>query len=96
MIASLLMLSGSTADRIGRKRMFQTGLSLFSLGSLLCAVAPSLGLLIAARVLQAVGGSFRSTRNFMRVYSSFPRVRNSMRACWSSCLRTPASALCST
>jgi len=56
-LASLLMLSGSTADRIGRKRMFQTGLALFSLGSLLCAVAPSLGLLVAARALQAVGGS---------------------------------------
>ncbi len=56
-IASLLMLSGSTADRIGRRRMFQIGLSLFSLGSLMCAVAPSLGMLIAARVIQAIGGS---------------------------------------
>jgi EmrB/QacA subfamily drug resistance transporter len=56
-LASLLMLSGSTADRIGRRRVFQVGLTLFSAGSLLCAVAPSLGLLIAARVLQAIGGS---------------------------------------
>ncbi len=56
-LASLLMLSGSTADRIGRKRVFQTGLLLFSLGSLLCALAPSLDALIAARVLQAIGGS---------------------------------------
>jgi EmrB/QacA subfamily drug resistance transporter len=56
-LASLLMLSGSTADRLGRKRVFQCGLALFSLGSLLCAVAPSLGMLIAARVLQAIGGS---------------------------------------
>jgi EmrB/QacA subfamily drug resistance transporter len=56
-LASLLMLSGSTADRIGRRRVFQAGLMLFSLGSLLCAVAPSLRLLIAARVLQAIGGS---------------------------------------
>ncbi len=56
-IASLLMLSGSTADRIGRKRVFQTGLAIFSLGSLLCALAPSLDALIAARVLQAIGGS---------------------------------------
>ncbi len=51
------MLSGSTADRIGRRRVFQLGLLLFSLGSLLCALAPSLNLLIAARVLQAIGGS---------------------------------------
>src|SRR5437588_8304288 len=56
-IASLLMLSGSTADRIGRRMVFQIGLTVFSIGSLLCALAPSLGLLIAARVLQALGGS---------------------------------------
>ncbi len=40
-IASLLMLSGSTADRVGRKRVFQIGLAVFLLGSLLCALAPS-------------------------------------------------------
>jgi EmrB/QacA subfamily drug resistance transporter len=56
-IASLLMLSGSTADRIGRRRVFQTGLAIFSVGSLLCGLAPSLELLVAARVLQAIGGS---------------------------------------
>ncbi len=56
-IASLLMLSGSTGDRVGRKRVFQTGLIVFTLGSGLCALAPSLNALIAARVLQAVGGS---------------------------------------
>src|SRR6202021_1928183 len=52
-IASLLMLSGSTADRLGRRRVFQIGLVLFSTGSLLCAVAPSLGALIAFRIVQA-------------------------------------------
>jgi EmrB/QacA subfamily drug resistance transporter len=56
-LASLLMLAGSTADRIGRKRTFRAGLVVFSLGSLLCGLAPSLGSLIAARVLQAIGGS---------------------------------------
>jgi EmrB/QacA subfamily drug resistance transporter len=56
-LASLLMLAGSTADRLGRRRVFQTGLVVFSVGSLLCALAPNLGLLIAARVLQAIGGS---------------------------------------
>jgi EmrB/QacA subfamily drug resistance transporter len=56
-LASLLMLAGSTADRIGRRRVFQTGLVVFSLGSLLCGLAPSLGTLVAARVLQATGGS---------------------------------------
>jgi EmrB/QacA subfamily drug resistance transporter len=56
-LASLLMLSGSTADRVGRRRTFQTGLVLFTLGSLLCSVAPGLGWLVAFRMLQAVGGS---------------------------------------
>jgi EmrB/QacA subfamily drug resistance transporter len=56
-IATLLMLSGSMADRFGRRRVFQLGLVLFSSGSLLCAVAPSLGALIAFRAVQAIGGS---------------------------------------
>jgi EmrB/QacA subfamily drug resistance transporter len=56
-LASLLMLSGSTADRIGRRRVFQTGLVTFTAGSLLCSLAPSLGWLIAFRMVQAVGGS---------------------------------------
>jgi EmrB/QacA subfamily drug resistance transporter len=56
-IASLLMLSGSTADRLGRRRVFQIGLGLFSLGSLLCSLAPNLELLVIFRMVQAVGGS---------------------------------------
>lgn len=56
-IACLLMFSGSVADRFGRRRVFQTGLALFSLGSLLCSLAPSLGALVAFRAFQAVGGS---------------------------------------
>ncbi|MGH3502290.1 MAG: MFS transporter [Nocardioidaceae bacterium] len=56
-MACLLMLSGAMADRFGRKRIFQLGLSLFGLGSLLCALAPSVGWLIAFRGLQAVGAS---------------------------------------
>jgi EmrB/QacA subfamily drug resistance transporter len=56
-LASLLMLGGSTADRLGRRRIFQIGLALFTLGSLLCGLAPALGWLVAFRVLQAIGGS---------------------------------------
>jgi EmrB/QacA subfamily drug resistance transporter len=56
-VASFLMLSGSTADRIGRRRTFQSGLALFTLGSLLCSLAPGLGWLIGFRALQALGGS---------------------------------------
>src|SRR5438445_8663543 len=42
-LASLLMLAGSTADRIGRRLVFQVGLAVFSLGSLLCGLEPTLG-----------------------------------------------------
>jgi EmrB/QacA subfamily drug resistance transporter len=56
-IACLLMFSGSLADKFGRRRVFQIGLGLFSLGSLLCSVSPSLGFLVAFRAMQAVGGS---------------------------------------
>ncbi len=56
-LASLLMLSGATADRIGRRRVFQVGLAVFTAGSGLCSLAPGLGWLIAFRMVQAVGGS---------------------------------------
>jgi len=56
-VASFLMLSGSTGDRVGRRRTFQTGLALFTIGSLACSLAPALGWLVAFRMLQALGGS---------------------------------------
>ena len=56
-LASLLLFSGALADRIGRRTVFQVGLSLFTLGSWLCSLAPSLAWLIGFRVLQGVGGS---------------------------------------
>jgi len=56
-LASLLVLSGSTADRLGRRSTFQAGLATFTAGSLLCSLAPTLGWLVAFRMLQAVGGS---------------------------------------
>jgi MFS family permease len=55
-VASLLMLTGSCADRLGRKRLFLIGLAGFGIGSLLCSVAPNAGSLIALRRLQGVGG----------------------------------------
>ncbi len=55
-IAALLVPAGGLADRFGHKRVFLWGLGLFTLASLLCAVAPSLETLIAFRVLQGSGG----------------------------------------
>jgi EmrB/QacA subfamily drug resistance transporter len=56
-VASFLMLSGSMGDRFGRRRTFRSGLAVFSVGSLLCSLAPTTGLLVGARVVQAIGGS---------------------------------------
>ncbi|SEH64244.1 drug resistance transporter, EmrB/QacA subfamily [Mycolicibacterium rutilum] len=56
-LASLLMLSGAAGDRFGRRGTFQLGLSVFAVASLLCSLAPNIETLIAARFLQAIGGS---------------------------------------
>jgi EmrB/QacA subfamily drug resistance transporter len=56
-LASLLLFAGSLADRWGRRRTLQVGLGVFTVASLLCSLAPSVELLIAFRVLQAVGAS---------------------------------------
>lgn len=56
-LASLLLLSGSIADRFGRRRTFVTGLTVFTAASVACSLAPSIEVLIAARIAQAVGGS---------------------------------------
>lgn len=56
-LASLLILAGATGDRFGRRRVFQIGLTVFALGSLLCSLAPNIETLIVARLLQAIGGS---------------------------------------
>jgi EmrB/QacA subfamily drug resistance transporter len=56
-MACLLLLSGSMADRFGRRRIFQLGLTLFAAGSLLCGLSPSVGWLIGFVSVQAVGGS---------------------------------------
>jgi MFS family permease len=54
-LASLLMLSGSTADRIGRRKTFQAGLALFTVGSLLCSLAPGSTFTDPAERARAIG-----------------------------------------
>jgi EmrB/QacA subfamily drug resistance transporter len=76
-LASLLMLSGSMADRLGRVRVFQTGLALFTLGSLACSLAPSVEWLIVFRMVQAVGGSMLNPVAMSIIRNTFedPRER---------------------
>jgi EmrB/QacA subfamily drug resistance transporter len=83
-LASLLMVSGSTADRVGRRRTFQAGLVLFGIGSLLCGFAPTIELLIAFRMLQAVGGSMLNPVAMSIITNTFtdPRERAQAIGVW--------------
>jgi EmrB/QacA subfamily drug resistance transporter len=79
-LASLLMVSGSTADRVGRRRTFQAGLVLFGIGSLLCGVAPTVDLLIVFRALQAVGGSMLNPVAMSIITNTFTNPRERAQA----------------
>lgn len=79
-LASFLIVSGSMADRLGRKRTFQVGLAVFTIGSLLCSVAPDLGWLIAFRAVQAVGGSMLNPVAMSIVTNVFTDARERARA----------------
>lgn len=79
-LASLLMLAGSTADRIGRKRVFMAGLVVFTLGSVLCSLAPSLDALVAFRMVQAVGGSMLNPVAMSIITNTFTDPRERARA----------------
>jgi EmrB/QacA subfamily drug resistance transporter len=71
-LAGFLLLAGSTADRVGRRRVFQLGLATFGLGSLLCGLASGIGWLIGARALQAVGGTMLNPVAMAIVATTFP------------------------
>src|SRR5256884_8587096 len=79
-LASLLMFSGSTADRIGRRKTFQAGLAVFTVGSLLCSLAPGLGWLVAFRMIQAVGGSMLNPVAMSIIANTFTDNRERARA----------------
>ncbi|TVL91930.1 MFS transporter [Streptomyces sp. SAJ15] len=79
-LASLLMLAGSTADRIGRKRVFQLGLVIFTVGSGLCGLAPNLELLVVFRMVQAVGGSMLNPVAMSIITNTFTDPRERARA----------------
>jgi len=83
-LASLLMASGSTADRFGRRRVFQIGLVLFTLGSLLCSLATSVSALVLFRCLQALGGSMLNPVALSIITNVFtePRARARAMGVW--------------
>ncbi|MDG2113533.1 MAG: MFS transporter [Actinomycetota bacterium] len=77
-VASLLLPSGWAADRYGRRRLFLWGLGIFAVGSTLAGMANSSTFLIAARVLQSVGGALQFPAGLALLLSAFPIQRRQM------------------
>jgi EmrB/QacA subfamily drug resistance transporter len=71
-LSSFLLLAGSMSDRFGRRRVFQIGLAVFGVGSALCGLAPTVGLLIAARALQAIGATMLNPVALAIIVNAFP------------------------
>jgi EmrB/QacA subfamily drug resistance transporter len=70
-LGAMMLLCGALADRYGRKRIFLTGVTIFAIGSLACACAPSMHVLIAARVLQAAGGTMLAPASLAMLSAAF-------------------------
>lgn len=73
-LASLILLGGALGDRVGRRRVFVIGTSVFSAASLLCALAPSASALIVARLVQGIGGALLTPGSLAMIESSFRRA----------------------
>lgn len=71
--AMLIPASGWVADRFGTQRVYATAIALFVLGSVLCALSPNLGFLVAARVVQGVGGALMMPVGRLAVLRSHPK-----------------------
>lgn len=83
-LASLILLGGSLGDRYGRRRTFVWGAGLFTAASLLCAVAPTVELLVGARLLQGVAGALLTPGSLAMIDASFrPEDRARAIGAWS-------------
>jgi len=81
--ATLILTGGKLADLLGRRRMFTIGLAVFSAASLACALAPSAGFLIGARVVQGVGAAFLNPASLSIISATFPpRERGAAIGIW--------------
>jgi len=83
-LAGLILLGGSLGDRLGRRRVFLTGVAWFALASALCGLAPDIVVLIAARVLQGIGGALLVPGSLAIIQASFdPADRPRAIGAWS-------------
>lgn len=82
--AALLVTAGRTADRLGRRRVFFIGLTVFTVGSALCGIAPTLPLLVAGRTAQGVGAALLLPASLGLLLEVFPHEKRSQAvALWS-------------
>ena len=79
-VASLLMFSGSVSDRVGRRRVFQSGLLMFTAGSVLCSLAHTIGQLVAFRAVQGLGASMLNPVALSIIANAFPQPKDRARA----------------
>src|SRR3954454_1200513 len=83
-LASVILLGGSLGDRYGRRRIFVAGVALFTAASLLCALSPSAGVLIGARLIQGLGGALLTPGSLAMIEASFrPSDRARAIGAWS-------------
>lgn len=84
-LASLILLGGSLGDRFGRRRVFVVGVVWFAVASLLCGLAPNVGFLIVARILQGIGGALLTPGSLALIQASFvPEHRGRAIGAWSA------------
>jgi EmrB/QacA subfamily drug resistance transporter len=84
-LASLILLGGALGDRYGRRRVFVVGVVWFSIASAVCAAAPSVSVLIAARVVQGIGGALLTPASLAIIRSTFaPDDRGRAIGAWSA------------
>uniref|UniRef100_A0AAU2W0B9 MFS transporter n=1 Tax=Streptomyces sp. NBC_00008 TaxID=2903610 RepID=A0AAU2W0B9_9ACTN len=80
LVAMLLMSGGVFADRFGRKRVYLTGVAVFTIASVLCSLAPSVGWLVAGRVLQGIGAAALSPASLALVAAAYPAPQERIKA----------------
>ncbi|WBQ04815.1 MFS transporter [Kribbella sp. CA-293567] len=84
MLASLILLSGSLGDRLGRRRTYIAGVVWFAIASLICAIAPNVEVMIAGRILQGIGGALLTPGSLAILQTSFrPSDRAKAVGTWS-------------
>jgi EmrB/QacA subfamily drug resistance transporter len=92
-VSSLILLGGSLGDRFGRKKVFQFGITVFAVASLLCALAPNAPMLVLARIVQGIGGALLTPGSLAILEASFrPDDRSRAIGAWSG-LSGVASAI---